>query len=132
MEWLKNSWLVAGFILVIAFVLGLILTPLFALIGSTSHSGPAVVSLIVSAMLAGQLYAKKYHAVMPRRLRVQVVLIYVVVQAILAFAVFSILGILVTFMLVVMPFILVAVGLLMYWMIGVGGKKYARATQRKQ
>lgn len=128
----KNAWILAGLLLVINIILGLIIFAIveFFNIGDLRISG---VAGILGAMTVGQIYTMKFKEVMPKKMRINVTLIYILAQMLLGSLYIFILsvsnyplffGTLIGFSLFYSLFI--------YWMLGVGGKTYLQALQKRK
>ncbi len=128
----KKSWILAGLLLVINIILGLIILAVveFFNIGSSSISG---IAGILGAMLVGQIYTMNFKEIMPKKLRINVTIIYILAQMVL--------GSLYIFVLGVSNYLLffgILIGvslfysLFIYWMLGSGGKTYLKALQKRE
>jgi len=127
---LKNSWILAGLLLIINIIIGLVFLAAvrFFEIGSPSISG---IAGVMGAMIVGQIYAMNFKEVMSKNLKVCVTTIYIFTQIVLSslyFLVFGFpnqslfFGILIGISLIYSP--------LIYWLLGSGGKTYLKAMQK--
>lgn len=129
---LKNLWALAGLLMAINIVLGLII--LFAVeffkIGS---SGVSAIAGMVGAMIVGQIYAMSFKEIMPKKLRIHVTITYTLAQMVL--------GSLYIFVLDISNYLLffaILIGislfysLIIYFMLGSGGKIYLKGLQKRE
>ena len=130
---LKKSWILAGLLLVTNIVLGLLILTIveFFKIGSPGISG---IAGIIGAMFVGQIYTVIFKEIMPKKLKINVTVVYILTQIVLG-------SLLYIFVLDVPNYLLffgILVGfsllysLLIYWMLGSGGKAYLKALQKRE
>jgi len=135
---LKNSWVLAGLLILINLILALISLAIeyFIDIGSALAS---VVS-IISTMVVGQIYAINFKEIMPKKIRINVTLIYLVSNLLVLFLFFSFTEILfpslsralfVILMMVISLVICLPLFFLIYWLLGYGGKSYLKMMEKK-
>ena len=131
-ELLKNPFTLAGFLLGIDIILGVIVLAgvHFFKIGD---SGVAAVAGIASAMAVGQIYTASFKEIMPKKLRINVVAIYILAQVasgilyalVLRLPNFSLfVGILIAASLISSVFV--------YFLFGSAGKTQLKAIQKKE
>ncbi len=136
-ELLKKPWILTLLLLGISIVLGLLLSVIIDFFGLGS-TGMSSVSSIVGAMIVGQIYAANFKELMPKKLRINVTIIYNSIQFVLGFLLglilfpeivleissfFLFLGILLGFC-VLFSFVI-------YFMLGTGGKAYLKSTEKR-
>ncbi len=127
---LKNHWILAGLLLIITLILGLVIV---ALIRYFNIPTPAsIIASVIGTIIVGYIYAANFEEVMPRKLRIKVAVIYIVVQVLFGILLFWVRGwlnIVITISLLVglsifFPFI--------YWILGSGGRIYLKYAERVQ
>jgi len=128
---LKNSWILAGLLLVINIILGLIILAVveYFNIGSSGMSG---IAGIIGAMIVGQIYAMNFKEIMPKKIRINVTVTYILAQMVLGSLYIFILG--VTNYLLFFGILIglsLFYSLFIYWMLGSGGKGYLKALQKR-
>ncbi len=129
---LKNSWILAGLLLVISIILGLIILSVvdfFKLSSSTSG-----ITIIVGAMLVGQIYVMNFKELMPKKLRINVTIIYVLPQIALVLLYIFILDVPIDYLLffsILIP-ICLFYSFILYWTLGFGGWIYLKALQKRE
>lgn len=95
---------------------------------------------VVAAMIIGQFYSKKYKEIMPKKIRLKVVLSYFVIQLFLSFClIFSpnifgekLEGGSIAIVLTIMIFLNMFISLLMYWVFGFSGKIYIKKLEKQK
>ena len=113
-------------------ILGLIILAVveYFNIGSSGMSG---IAGIIGAMIVGQIYTMNFKEIMPKNLRINVTVTYILAQIVLGSLYIFILGV---------PNYLLFFGILIgislfyslfiYWMLGSGGKSYLKALQKRE
>ena len=131
-ELLRNQWILALLLLGINLILGAIVLAVVSIL-KIGNSGVVAVAGLSSAMAVGQIYTSSFREIMPKKLRINVVAIYILAQVPfgILYAVvlepqnFSLfVGILIAASLVSSVFV--------YFMIGSGGKAQLKAIQKKE
>ena len=129
---LKNSWILAGSLLLINIISGLIILTVveFFNIGNSGMSG---IAAIIGAGIIGQIYTMNFKEIMPKKLRIKVTVTYILAQMALGSLYIFILGV---------PNYLLFFGILIginlfyslfiYWMLGLSGKTYFKALQKRE
>jgi hypothetical protein len=128
---LKNSWVLAGLLLVVNIVLGLIMLLIFNFLKISSSL--AGIAGIAGAMLVGQIYTANFKEIMPKKLRINATAIYTLAQIVLGSLYLFILGMsnnLSFFGILIV--ISLFYSLFIYWMLGSAGKTYLKALQKKE
>lgn len=129
---LKNSWILAGLLLVINIILGLIILAVVEFF-KIERPGMSGIAGIIGAMSVGQIYTMNFKEIMPKKLRINVTVTYILAQMVL--------GSLYIFILEVPNYLLffgILIGvslfysLFTYWMLGSGGKAYLKALQKRE
>ncbi len=135
---LREPWVVAVLLFVISAVIGLIFFAVveFLNLGSTSLSS---ISGLIGAMIVGQVYVGCFKEVMPKKVRKKVAMIYLAIQIVLGFLYGLILRpelVLDSRDLLFFSGLLVVIAILyslaVYWMLGLGGKSYLKALEKRE
>lgn len=137
-ELLKNSWVLVGILTAITVIIGLIMGVLSEFFKIKIPSVFMVFMTIYGAMIIGQTYTRNFKEIMPKKLRINVTIIYSTIQLVLGLLYIFVLthtsmwgnqeallisGIVIGIMLIVSLFI--------YFMLGYGGKTYFKALRKR-
>jgi len=129
-ELLKNAWILAGLILVINLVLGLIFQVIFILLKTTNYLSS--VAGLLSAYLVGYVYSSNFRQIMPKHLRFNTTVIYIIAGIIIG-------GISLSLVVEQFNYVLMAIllgtnllyAVIIYFMLGLAGK-YVLAKHKKK
>lgn len=122
---LKSSWILVGMLILVGIALALI-TSIFAGFFGISDSALSLIIPIIAAMFVGSIYSKNFKEIMPKKLRAKVTAIFMLVQIVVGAFYFFAAGYpaeLVLF--AVVAVLLLLYSLIIYWALGVTGRKYA-------
>jgi len=120
-----GTWFIAFILLIGPIALGLLPEELLESMGRSAG--------IVAPMFLGYIYAFKFKETMPKNLRIEVLMIYLVPQFILVLLILFVLAREIFAMIWFVPItvlLLVICFAGMYFMIGAGGKSYAKALEK--
>lgn len=129
---LKNSWILAGLLLVVNIILGLAILAVveYFNIGSSVMSG---IAGIIGALVVGQVYTMNFKEIMPRRLRINVTITYTLAQIVLGSLYVFILGAQnYPLLFGLLAGLSLFYSLFIYLMLGSGGKTYLKAIQKQE
>lgn len=129
---LKNHWILAGLLLIITLILGLTIV---ALIRYFKVPTPAsIIAGVIGTMIVGYIYTVNFKEVMPKKLRIKVVAIYILVQMLFGILLFWVRG---GLNVVIIISLLVGLSIFfpfIYWILGSGGRiylKYVEGVQKR-
>jgi len=117
---------------VINIILGLIILAVIEFF-NIGGSGMFGIAGILGAMLVGQIYTMNFKEIMPKKLRINVTITYILAQMILGSLNIFILGVS-SYLLFFGIFIGLSLfySLFIYWMLGSGGKTYLKVLQKRE
>lgn len=130
---LKNSWFLAAVVLIINVVLVLIIVAVVTFFKIGRVSSISGIAMVAGAMILGQVYAMNFKEIMPKKLRINVTITYMLAQIGL--------GSIYLFMVSVSNYLLffgILIGislfysLCMYWSLGLGGKIYLKSLPKRK
>jgi len=136
---LKNQWISAGLLFVLTIVLGLMMIIFTSILGL--DNSVSIIGCIMAATILGTLYTYAFNEPMPKKLRRNVTVIYIVGQLLLALVYFMLFvpqmlllafASLSTFMTGAIITIIISmfIGVGIYWMLGRSNKSLIKTKEK--
>jgi len=126
---LNNSWILAGLLFAISTIVRLIILAVVKFIGMGSATISNIAGLI-GAMIVGQIYSMNFKEIMPKRLRINVTIVYIISEMILGISYVLWFG-LTKLLLGLLVGLQLFIAIIIYFTLGFAGKNYIRSLKTR-